>query len=182
MDISLHYLTMANQMLIQKRLLERVKASGLTLGQPKVLDYLKDHDGASQKEIAAGCFIEAGSLTSILNRMEEKGLIERRMPGHEKTGRQVTFSADLIYDTLRRHDPQHLLLRCAREDAARGLLDVARLGELLSRIQGRIRVYNLPKVSPFAVPMLMEIGKERAPGTSAADMMLEDAALIDEAA
>ena len=79
MDISLHYLTMANQMLIQKRLLERVKASGLTLGQPKVLDYLKNHDGASQKEIAAGCFIEAGSLTSILNRMEEKGLIERRM-------------------------------------------------------------------------------------------------------
>lgn len=66
-------------MLIQKRLLERVKASGLTLGQPKVLDYLKDHDGVSQKEIAAGCFIEAGSLTSILNRMEEKGLIERRM-------------------------------------------------------------------------------------------------------
>ena len=79
MDTSLHYLTMANQMLIQKRLLERVKASGLTLGQPKILDYLKDHDGASQKEIAAGCFIEAGSLTSILNRMEEKGLIERRM-------------------------------------------------------------------------------------------------------
>ena len=79
MDTSLHYLTMANQMLIQKRLLERVKASGLTLGQPKVLDYLKNHDGASQKEIAAGCFIEAGSLTSILNRMEEKGLIERCM-------------------------------------------------------------------------------------------------------
>lgn len=79
MDTSLHYLTMANQMLIQKRLLERVKASGLTMGQPKVLDYLKSHDGASQKEIAAGCFIEAGSLTSILNRMEERGLIERRM-------------------------------------------------------------------------------------------------------
>lgn len=79
MDTSLHYLTMANQMLIQKRLLERVKTSGLTMGQPKVLDYLKDHDGASQKEIAAGCFIEAGSLTSILNRMEERGLIERRM-------------------------------------------------------------------------------------------------------
>ena len=78
MDTSLHYLTMANQMLIQKRLLERVKASGLTLGQPKVLDYLKDHDGASQKEIAAGCLIEAGSLTSILNRMEEKNLIKRK--------------------------------------------------------------------------------------------------------
>ena len=79
MDKSLHYLAMANQQLIQKQLLERVKSAGLTLGQPKVLDFLKDHDGASQKDIAAGCFIEAGSLTSILNGMEKKGLIERRM-------------------------------------------------------------------------------------------------------
>ncbi len=109
------------------------------------------------------------------------GLIERRMPGHEKNGRQVTFSADLIYDTLRRHDPDHLLLSCAREDAARGLLDLARLGEFLTRISGRIGVERLQHVSPFAVPLLMEIGKERAPGTTAADMMLEDAALIDEA-
>ncbi|MEN5146942.1 ligase-associated DNA damage response DEXH box helicase [Brevundimonas diminuta] len=109
------------------------------------------------------------------------GLIERRMPGHEKNGRQVTFSADLIYDTLRRHDPDHLLLSCAREDAARGLLDVARLGDLLARIVGRIRVRRLPHLSPFAAPLLMEIGKERAPGTSAAEMMLEDAALIEEA-
>lgn len=79
MEESLHYLIMANQALVQKALLERLKVSGLTIGQPKVLDYLKDHDGASQKEIAAGCHLEAGSLTSILNRMEEKGLIERRM-------------------------------------------------------------------------------------------------------
>lgn len=79
MDKSLHYLAMANQQLIQKQLLERVKSAGLTLGQPKVLDFLKDYDGASQKDIAAGCFIEAGSLTSILNGMEKKGLIERRM-------------------------------------------------------------------------------------------------------
>jgi ATP-dependent Lhr-like helicase len=109
------------------------------------------------------------------------GMIERRMPGHEKTGRQVTFSADLIYDTLRRHDPEHLLLKCAREDAARGLLDVARLGDLLARVRGHLRVYHLPKVSPFAVPLLLEIGKERAPGSSAAEMMLEDAAFGSEA-
>ena len=79
MDKTLHYLAMANQMLIQKCLMEQIKKTGLTLGQPKVLDFLKDHDGASQKDIAAGCFIEAGSLTSILNGMEKKGLIERRM-------------------------------------------------------------------------------------------------------
>lgn len=78
MDTSLHYLTMANQMLIQKRLLERVKASGLTLGQPKVLDYLKDHDGSNQRQLAYGCRIEPSSLTALLNRMEDTGLIERR--------------------------------------------------------------------------------------------------------
>ena len=78
MSNSLHYLMMANQMLVQKALMERDKESGLTIGQPKVLDYLKDHDGSSQKDIARACFIEAGSLTTILNGMEEKGLIERR--------------------------------------------------------------------------------------------------------
>ena len=79
MDDSFHYLSMINHMTVQKKLMEQLADTGLTLGQPKVLDYLKDHDGASQKEIAAGCLIEAGSLTSILNRMEEKGLIERKM-------------------------------------------------------------------------------------------------------
>lgn len=79
MDKPFHYLSMSNHMMIQKHLMEYLKDSGLTLGQPKVLDYLKIYDGASQKEIAAACHIEAGSLTSILNRMEEKGIIERRM-------------------------------------------------------------------------------------------------------
>lgn len=79
MDDSFHYMSMINHMTVQKKLMEQLKDTGLTLGQPKVLDYLKDHDGVSQKEIAAGCLIEAGSLTSILNRMEEKGLIERKM-------------------------------------------------------------------------------------------------------
>ena len=79
MDDSFHYLSMINHMTVQKKLMEQLADTGLTLGQPKVLDYLKDHDGVSQKEIAAGCLIEAGSLTSILNRMEEKDLIERKM-------------------------------------------------------------------------------------------------------
>lgn len=81
-----HYLLMANHMVFQKKVLENLKAYGLTSGQPKVLDYLKDHDGASQKEIAAACHIEAGSLTSVLNRMEEKHMIERRnLNGNRRT-------------------------------------------------------------------------------------------------
>ena len=110
------------------------------------------------------------------------GLIERRFPGAEKSGRQVTFSADLVYDVLRRHEPDHLLLRCARDDAATGLIDVARVGHMLARIQGKIRHAVLDHLSPFSVPMLLEIGKERVPG-AAGEMILAEAAedLIAEA-
>ena len=86
MEPTLHYLLMSNYMNFQKCLLEQVRAFGLTPGQPKVLDYLKEHDGASQKEIAGACGIEAGSLTSVLNRMEEKHMIERRiLNGNRRT-------------------------------------------------------------------------------------------------
>ncbi|CAN7212363.1 ligase-associated DNA damage response DEXH box helicase [Caulobacter sp. LjRoot300] len=103
------------------------------------------------------------------------GLIERRHPGQEKSGRQVTFSTDLIYDVLRRHQPDHLLLRCARADAATGSLDVARLGEMLARVHGRIRHAALDRVSPIAVPIMLEIGRERAPGDAAGEMILAEA-------
>ena len=103
------------------------------------------------------------------------GLIERRQPGQEKTGRQVTFSTDLIYDVLRRHQPDHLLLRTARADAAAGLLDVARLGQLLSRIAGHIQTKALERPSPFSVPVLVVIGRERV-GGDAADMILSETA------
>ena len=110
------------------------------------------------------------------------GLIERRFPGQaQKSGRQITFSTDLIYDVLRRHQPDHLLLRTARADAASGLLDVARLGQLLTRIAGHIRHAPLERASPFSVPVLVMIGRERV-GGDAADMILEASAqeLIDE--
>jgi ATP-dependent Lhr-like helicase len=103
------------------------------------------------------------------------GLIERRRPGSEKTGRQVVFSTDLIYDVLRRHQPDHLLLKTARADAAAGLLDVARLGQLLNRIAGRIRHAALERPSPFSVPVLVQIGRERVAG-DAAEMILDASA------
>ena len=78
MEHSLHYLIMANQSLLHKKLLAGLKGTGLTIGQPKVLEYLSYHDGASQIRIARACHIEAATLTSLLNRMEDKGLIQRR--------------------------------------------------------------------------------------------------------
>jgi ATP-dependent Lhr-like helicase len=110
------------------------------------------------------------------------GLIERRLPGLEKTGRQVTFSADLIYDVLRRHEPDHVLLRATRADAAGGLTDVGRLGEMLARIKGRIRHRRLDRVSPLAVPVLLDIGRESVYGTAIDTLLDEEAdALIAEA-
>ncbi|WP_131195161.1 ligase-associated DNA damage response DEXH box helicase [Lichenihabitans psoromatis] len=110
------------------------------------------------------------------------GLIERRFPGREKTGRQMTVSTDLVYDVLRRYEPDHVLLRAARDDAATGLLDLARLGQLLSRIEGRIIHKNLARISPLAVPIMLEIGREPVYG-EAQDAILAEAAefLVEEA-
>ncbi len=102
------------------------------------------------------------------------GLIERRFPGEEKSRRQVTISTDLVYDVLRSHQPDHLLLRAARADAATGLLDVRRLGDMLSRIKGRIVHKALDHVSPLAVPVMLEIGREAVYG-EAADTLLAEA-------
>ncbi|HUZ31997.1 MAG TPA: ligase-associated DNA damage response DEXH box helicase [Xanthobacteraceae bacterium] len=110
------------------------------------------------------------------------GLIERRFPGQEKSRRQVTISTDLVYDVLRSHQPDHVLLRAARADAATGLLDVRRLADMLSRIRGRIVHKALDHVSPLAVPVMLEIGREAVYG-EAADSLLAEAAdeLVKEA-
>jgi ATP-dependent Lhr-like helicase len=110
------------------------------------------------------------------------GLIEKRFPGEEKSRRQLTISTDLVYDVLRKHQADHILLRAARADAATGLLDIKRLGEMLSRIRGRIVHKELDHVSPLSVPVLLEIGRETVYG-EAADSLLAEAAdqLIKEA-
>ncbi len=103
------------------------------------------------------------------------GLIDRRFPGKEKSRRQMTVSTDLVYDVLRRYQPDHALLRAATADAASGLLDLKRLGDMLSRIKGRIIHKALDRVSPLAVPVLLEIGRETV-YVEASDQILSDAA------
>ena len=103
------------------------------------------------------------------------GLIERRHPGKEKSGRQVNFNSDLIYDVLRKHEPDHILLRATRQDAAGGLTDIRRLSDMLGRVKGRIVHRALDRVSPLAVPVLLEIGKESVYGQGI-DALLDEAA------
>ncbi|MFV2092812.1 MAG: DNA ligase-associated DEXH box helicase, partial [Hyphomicrobiales bacterium] len=110
------------------------------------------------------------------------GLVPKRYIGREKTGRQMTVSTNLIYDVLRTHEPDHVLMRAAWHDASTGLLDVKRLGDLLQRIKGRIDHKALERVSPLAVPVMLEIGREPVYG-SAQDSLLAEAAdqLAEEA-
>lgn len=110
------------------------------------------------------------------------GMIERRFPGQEKTGRQVTFSTDLIYDVLRSHEPDHILLQAAWADAGEGLLDIRRLAEMLARVRGAIVHIDLPYVSPFAVPLLLEIGVVPIHGAAQEAILADaEAELIREA-
>jgi ATP-dependent Lhr-like helicase len=110
------------------------------------------------------------------------GLVERNQPGAEKTRKAVTVNTDLIYDVLRRHQPDHVLLRATRADAASGLTDVGRVAGMLSRIAGRVRHVPLTRVSPLAVPVLLDIGRESVRTEGGEDALLEETeALVAEA-
>ncbi len=110
------------------------------------------------------------------------GLIQRHLPGADKNRRQVTVNSDLIYEVLRRHQPDHILLRATRADAASGLLDVGRIAGMLARAKGRIVHMALSRVSPLAVPVLLEIGRESVRSDTDEDAMLAEAeAMIAEA-
>jgi ATP-dependent Lhr-like helicase len=110
------------------------------------------------------------------------GLIERRYPGQEKSGRQITMSSDIIYDVLYEHEPDHILIQATRRDAARGLLDIERLGACLKRIRRHILHKDLERISPLAVPVMLEIGKEPIFGEGRESVLAEAAeALFKEA-
>jgi ATP-dependent Lhr-like helicase len=110
------------------------------------------------------------------------GLIEKQHPGAQKSGRQMTMNADLIYDVLRKHEPDHILLRATRQEAAAGLTDVARIGLLLERAhKGGILHRALPRVSPLAVPALIEEGREWVAGGAEEALLAEAASLVEDA-
>lgn len=111
------------------------------------------------------------------------GLIERQLPGKRKTGKQVTFSTDLIFDVLRKYEPDHLLLEAAWADARERLTDVARLGDLLDRAAGTMLHRSLGHISPLAIPVLILIGRESVAGHDLDDALLGELAdtLADQA-
>jgi ATP-dependent helicase Lhr and Lhr-like helicase len=110
------------------------------------------------------------------------GLIERSHQGRRKTGRQATFSSDILYDTLRKYDPGHLLLQITREEAERGLVDFGRIEAMLARVEGRIDALRLSRVTPLAAPLFLEPGRIPVQGEGRERMVAEAAARLMAAA
>ena len=110
------------------------------------------------------------------------GLVERQHPGKKKSGRQVTFSTDLIYDVLRKYEPDHLLIQAAWADARARMTDVGRLGDLLDTAAERLEHVTLDRVSPLAVPVMVMIGRESTPQGGADEELLLEAESLAEAA
>jgi len=111
------------------------------------------------------------------------GLVERHHPGKKKSGRQVSFSTDLIYDVLRRYEPGHLLLRAAWDDARARMTELGRLVRLVDRASATMLHVDLDRVSPMAIPLMVIVGREALPAGAEADvsLLIEAEALADEA-
>ncbi|SES13540.1 ATP-dependent helicase Lhr and Lhr-like helicase [Tranquillimonas rosea] len=111
------------------------------------------------------------------------GLVDRTAsPGQRKTGKQATFSADILYDTLRRYDPDHLMLQITREEALKGLVDFGRIEEMLARTSGRIDHVTLPRVTPLAAPLFLEAGRVPVEGAATERLLEEEAERLMETA
>ena len=110
------------------------------------------------------------------------GLVERHHPGKKKSGKQVSFSTDLIYDVLRRFEPTHLLLTAAWDDARARMTELGRLARLVDRAAATMVHVEATRVTPLAVPLMVVIGREAAP-TGLADeaLLIEAEALAEEA-
>lgn len=110
------------------------------------------------------------------------GLIERNFPGQRKSGRQATFSSDIIYETLRKFEPDHLMMRMTRADAMSGLVDFSRIRQMLTNVGGRIEHKRLRKLSPLSAPLFLEAGRVPIEGQAIERMLVEESELLIEEA
>jgi len=148
---------------------------------------VKDPVRLLSPDILAHEFVEWVQNSYLLRRAFREvavisGLVERQQPGARKSGRQVTFSTDLIYDVLRKHEPDHLLIEAAWSDARARMTDVGRLGSLLDRAAAELVHIELDRVTPLAVPLMVMIGRESVPSGAADEELLLEAESLAAAA
>ena len=141
---------------------------------PKSLFSLEDLENGLEEWFAENALMKRSfrAVASI------SGLIERNMPGQRKSGRQATFSSDIIYDTLRKFEPDHLIMRITRSEAMSGLVDFSRVQQMLSRIGGRIEHRQLKALSPLSAPLFLEAGRVPVEGQAIERIVAEEAILL----
>ncbi len=175
---------------------QRMEARGLMPGGFVANDYslavwglrpVTDPAPLLSPDILAHEFVEWVQESYLLKRAFREvavigGLVERQQPGKRKSGRQVTFSTDLIYDVLRKYEPDHVLLEAAWADARERLTDIGRLQDLLERSEHQLEHVVLERVSPLAVPVMVMIGRESMPQGSVDDELLLEAESLASAA
>ncbi len=110
------------------------------------------------------------------------GLIERNLPTARKSGRQATFSSDILYDTLHKYDPNHVMMQITREEAMRGLVDFGRIEQMLSRVEDRIDLITLDRISPLSAPLFLEAGRVPVRGLAEERLMADEAERLMSAA
>ena len=185
----------ANQslgMLITRRMEERgLRPGGFVANDYSLavwgLDPVKDPAPLLSPDILAHEFVEWVQESHLLRRAFREvaviaGMVERQQPGRRKSGKQVTFSTDLIYDVLRKYEPEHVLLEAAWADARERMTDVGRLGNLLERSARELVHVELDRVSPLAVPVMVVIGRENLPQGAVDDELLLEAESLASAA
>jgi len=151
------------------------------------LEPVEDPAALLSPDILTDEFIDWVENSALLKRAFREvavigGLVERQIPGKRKTGRQVTFSTDLIYDVLRRYEPDHLLMEAAWADARTRMTDVGRLGALLDRAAGTMVHKKLSRISPLAVPVMAIVGRETVAQGASDDRILFEAEALGVAA
>jgi ATP-dependent Lhr-like helicase len=177
-------------------IMRRMEQQGLMPGGFVANDYslgvwglkpVEDPASLLSPDILAHEFVEWVQDSYLLRRAFREvaviaGLVERQHPGKRKTGKQVTFSTDLIYDVLRKYEPDHVLIEAAWADARGRLTDVGRLADVLERAQSELVHVELERVSPLAVPVMIMIGREAMPQGSVDDELLMEAESLADAA
>jgi ATP-dependent Lhr-like helicase len=151
------------------------------------LEPLRDAARLMQPEALREGLAEWFEQTSVMKRAFRPvatvaGLIQRNLPGKRKSGRQAAFSSDILYDTLARHDPDHLMLRIARDAALVGMVDAGRLEAMLAQFAGRVELRRIARVPPLAAPLLLEMGKVAVQGAGRERLMEAEAARLMAAA
>ena len=149
--------------------------SGLTLVQhPSALVDPKDLRNGLETWLSGNAVMKRTFKTSAVI----AGLIERNTMGTRKSGRQATFSSDILYDTLKKYDPRHLMLKITRDEAMRGLVDFGRIEEMLKRTSGRVDHRMLDRVTPLAAPLFLEVGRVPVKGAAEEKLLADEIAKL----